>query len=133
MTQCGGMTFQNLFLCEVLHALAALKSEVPGFEKAKLRNYGMTLGVRDSRKIVGRTNLAADHVMGTCHKGPGLTTRFDDAIGVFPEFIDGYNILILPTTGRYFQVPYGCMVPADPSTADNLLAAGRCLVADCQV
>ena len=30
--------------------------------------------------------------------------RFDDTIGIFPEFIDGYNILILPTTGRYFQV-----------------------------
>ena len=30
--------------------------------------------------------------------------RFEDSIGIFPEFIDGYNILILPTTGRYFQV-----------------------------
>ena len=30
--------------------------------------------------------------------------KFDDSIGIFPEFIDGYNILILPTTGRYFQV-----------------------------
>jgi hypothetical protein len=30
--------------------------------------------------------------------------RFDDTIGIFPEFIDGYNILILPTTGRYFEV-----------------------------
>ena len=30
--------------------------------------------------------------------------RFADTIGIFPEFIDGYNILILPTTGRYFQV-----------------------------
>ena len=30
--------------------------------------------------------------------------RFEDSVGVFPEFIDGYNILILPTTGRYFQV-----------------------------
>ena len=29
--------------------------------------------------------------------------RFEDSIGIFPEFIDGYNILILPTTGRYFQ------------------------------
>ena len=26
--------------------------------------------------------------------------RFDDSIGIFPEFIDGYGILILPTTGR---------------------------------
>ena len=30
--------------------------------------------------------------------------KFEDSIGIFPEFIDGYNILILPTTGRYFQV-----------------------------
>jgi hypothetical protein len=30
--------------------------------------------------------------------------RFPDSIGIFPEFLDGYNILILPTTGRYFQV-----------------------------
>jgi hypothetical protein len=32
--------------------------------------------------------------------------RFDDSIGIFPEFLDGYGILCLPTTGRYFQVPY---------------------------
>ena len=50
-----------------------------------------------------------------------------DAIGIFPEFIDGYSILILPTTGRYFQVPYGCMVPVD---IDNLLVAGRCVSGD---
>ena len=30
--------------------------------------------------------------------------RFEDSIGIFPEFIDGYAILILPTTGRYFEV-----------------------------
>jgi hypothetical protein len=37
-----------------MHALAALKKVVPGFQDAKLRNFGMTIGVRDSRKIVGR-------------------------------------------------------------------------------
>jgi len=31
--------------------------------------------------------------------------RFEDSIGSFSEFIDGYGILFLPTTGRYFQVP----------------------------
>merc|ERR1712048_1360881 len=53
--------------------------------------------------------------------------EFEDSIGVFPEFIDGYNILILPTTGRYFQVPYGCLVPPK---VDNLLVAGRCVAGD---
>ena len=35
-------------------ALTALKSVVPGFSSARLRNFGMTIGTRDSRKIVGR-------------------------------------------------------------------------------
>ena len=37
--------------------------------------------------------------------------RFDDSIGIFPEFLDGYGLLVLPTTGRYFQLPYGILVP----------------------
>merc|ERR1711872_466228 len=45
----------------------------------------------------------------------------------FPEFIDGYNILILPSSGRYFEVPYGCLVPPK---VRNLLVAGRCVAGD---
>jgi hypothetical protein len=37
-----------------MYSLAALKHVVPGFSKAKLRNFGMTIGTRDSRKIIGR-------------------------------------------------------------------------------
>jgi hypothetical protein len=48
--------------------------------------------------------------------------RFDDSIGIYPEFIDGYGILILPTTGRYFQLPFRNLVPRGVS---NLLVAGR--------
>jgi hypothetical protein len=54
--------------------------------------------------------------------------RFDDSIGIFPEFIDGYGILILPTTGRYFQVPYRAMVPSDG--VRNLLVTGRSIGGD---
>jgi len=104
---------------EALHALAALKNVVPGFEKAKLRNFAMTLGVRDSRKIIGRYNLTGEDVRNQA--------KFDDSIGIFPEFIDGYAVLILPSTGRYFEVPYGCMVPLE---VDNLLVAGRCVAGD---
>ena len=94
---------------QAMHALRALQHTTPGFEKAKLRNFGMTLGIRDTRKIIGHYNLTAKDVM---EQG-----RFSDSIGIFPEFIDGYNILILPTTGRYFQVPYGCI---RPEGVDNL-------------
>ena len=104
---------------EAMQALMALKAVVPGFENAKLRNFSMTVGVRDSRKIIGRTNLTGDDVRNQA--------KFPDSIGIFPEFIDGYAVLILPSTGRYFEVPYGCMVPLE---VDNLLVAGRCVAGD---
>jgi ribulose 1,5-bisphosphate synthetase/thiazole synthase len=104
---------------EAIYALMALKKVVPGFENAKLRNFGMTLGTRDSRKIIGRYNLTGSDVRNQA--------KFADSVGIFPEFIDGYNVLILPSTGRYFEVPYGCMVPLE---VDNLLVAGRCVAGD---
>ena len=51
----------------------------------------------------------------------------DGAIGIFPEFLDAYGIVILPTTGRYFQVPYGIMLP---QRVENLLVAGRAVGGD---
>ena len=88
---------------QAMLAIEALKQFNPGCENAKLRNFGMTLGVRDTRKIDAVYNMTAQDVreQGT----------FDDSIGIFPEFIDGYGILILPTTGRYFQLPYRSMLP----------------------
>jgi hypothetical protein len=38
----------------VMKAVKALKDTIPGFEDAKLRNIAMTMGIRDSRKIVGK-------------------------------------------------------------------------------
>jgi len=102
-----------------LLAIEALRRFAPGFEKARLRNFGMTLGTRDSRKILGRYDLTADDVRGEA--------RFADSVGIFPEFIDGCGLLVLPTTGRYFQVPYGVLVPRE---VDNLLVAGRCVAGD---
>ena len=40
---------------QAMFALTALKKVMPGYETAKLRNFGMTIGNRDSRKIIGRS------------------------------------------------------------------------------
>jgi ribulose 1,5-bisphosphate synthetase/thiazole synthase len=104
---------------EAIYALEALRKFMPGCEDAKLRNFGMTLGIRDTRKIDARYNLTGADVRGQA--------RFDDAIGIFPEFIDGYGVLILPTTGRYWHVPYRALVPKG---VGNLLVAGRCIGGD---
>ncbi len=104
---------------QAMWAVNALKKYTPGFENAALRTFGSSLGIRESRKIIGRYNLTENDV-----RNQG---RFDDAIGIFPEFLDGHGILSLPTTGRYFQVPYGIVIP---QKVDNLLVAGRCVAGD---
>lgn len=104
---------------QAIHAINALKAFMPGCEDAKLRNFGMTLGIRDTRKIEAAYNLTERDV-----RGEG---RFEDSIGIFPEFIDGYGHLILPTTGRYFQVPYRAMLPKG---VRNLIVTGRTIGGD---
>ena len=104
---------------QAIYAVEALRRFMPGCEDAKLRNFGMTLGVRDTRKIEALYNLTGDDVR---EQG-----RFDDAVGIFPEFIDGYGLLILPTTGRYFHIPYRSLVPRN---VGHLLVAGRCIGGD---
>jgi hypothetical protein len=101
---------------QAMQAIKALKAYMPGCDNAKLRNFGMTLGIRDTRKIDALYNITGENVR---HEA-----RFDDSIGIFPEFIDGYGTLILPTTGRYWHVPYRSLVPKG---IGNLLVAGRAI------
>lgn len=104
---------------QAMYAIEALRRYVPGWEHARLRNFGMALGTRDSRKIIGHYNMTGHDVLNQA--------RFEDSIGIFPEFVDGYGLVVLPTTGRYFQVPYGILIPQG---VENLLVAGRCVAGD---
>ncbi|KUJ76932.1 pyridine nucleotide-disulfide oxidoreductase [Ruegeria marisrubri] len=104
---------------QTMLAIEALRRFMPGCENARLRNFGMTIGIRDTRKIDAVYNMTEDDAR---HQG-----RFEDSIGIYPEFIDGYGILILPTTGRYMQIPYRSMLPKG---VRGLLVAGRSHGAD---
>ncbi|MCW6507732.1 FAD-dependent oxidoreductase [Lichenifustis flavocetrariae] len=104
---------------QVMLAIAALRRYTPGCAGARLRNFGMTIGIRDTRKIDAVYNLTEVDVR---HEG-----RFDDSIGIYPEFIDGYGVLVLPTTGRYMQIPYRALLPRG---VDNLLVVGRAIGGD---
>lgn len=99
---------------QAMMAIDALRRFAPGCESVRLRNFGMTLGVRDTRKIDAVYNMTEADVR---HQA-----RFEDSIGIYPEFIDGYGILILPTTGRYMHIPYRSLLP---KKIKGLLVAGR--------
>ncbi len=120
LANCDGTNPDDLTYNEIegrrqaMLAIEALRKFTPGCENIRLRNFGMSLGIRDSRKV-DTQYIMQDHDV----REQG---RFEDSIGIFPEFIDGYGILILPTTGRYFEVPYRNLLP---KTVKNLLVSGR--------
>lgn len=104
---------------QAMLAIEALRRYTPGCAGARLRNFGMTIGIRDTRKIDAVYNLTESDVRNEA--------RFEDTIGIYPEFIDGYGVLILPTTGRYMHIPYRAMLPRG---VKNLLVAGRAIGGD---
>jgi ribulose 1,5-bisphosphate synthetase/thiazole synthase len=104
---------------QAMQAIAALRAYTPGCAGVRLRNFGMTIGIRDTRKIRAVYDMTETDVR---EQG-----RFDDSIGIYPEFIDGYGVLILPTTGRYMQIPYRSLLPQG---IEGLLVAGRAIGGD---
>ncbi|HLW92195.1 MAG TPA: FAD-dependent oxidoreductase, partial [Roseiarcus sp.] len=104
---------------QAMLAIEALRRFTPGCAAARLRNFGMTIGIRDTRKIDAAYNLCEGDVRNEA--------RFEDTIGVYPEFIDGYGVLILPTTGRYMHIPYRALLP---KRVKNLIVAGRAIGGD---
>ena len=104
---------------QAMLAIEALRQFMPGCKGVRLRNFGMTIGIRDTCKIDAVYNMTEADV-----RNQG---RFDDSICIYPEFIDGYGILIIPTTGRYMHVPYRAMLPKE---VKGLLVTGRAIGGD---
>ncbi len=125
LAKCDGTNADSLTHFEIegrkqaMQAIEALRKYAPGCSNARLRNFGMTIGIKDTRKIDAIYNLTKENVKGEA--------KFEDSIGIFPEFIDGYGVLILPTTGRYMQIPYRSILPKKIS---NLLVVGRAIGGD---
>ena len=107
---------------QVYEMLRFLKTEIPGFERARLLSTGMHIGVRESRMIVGEYTLTKDDLLACTH--------FDDGIAACNYDIDIHNPEGSGTShfyfpdGSYYTVPYRCLIPRG---SQNLLVAGRCI------
>jgi len=90
---------------QLMSELAFLRTRVPGFRKAKIEATSVSIGVRDTRHIVGVSTLTGQDILAR--------RRFPDEIA--------YNVKGgFPANG----IPYGCLVP---QSIDGLLVAGNCL------
>jgi hypothetical protein len=115
-----GLDVRDLSKLELLaqracyHTAAMMQREIPGFENAVVASVGTDLGVRQSRRIVGRETLARDAVYD-----PQSPSRADAVIGTMAAWLSK------PAEGQFVSpytvdVPFGISVPRG---CENLLVA----------
>lgn len=104
---------------QVLAYFAFLRARVPGFQDAYLLDIAPQLGIRETRRVVGRYQLTRDDLVD-CRE-------FDDAIGLCAWPIERHVRGDTEWTfldGRGFAtIPLRALIPREVS---NLLVAGRC-------
>jgi len=109
------------------------RKHVPGFEKCRVSRTQALLGVRETRRIMGRYILTADDVVSA--------RKFEDGIARACFFLDlhdspfppamplthDYKKETRPPEGDWYEIPYRCLVP---KRIEGLLTAGRCISSD---
>ena len=127
----------NETLCDchqaVMDILRFCRKHLPGYEKCRVGKLQTLLGVRESRRILGRYLLTRKDVV--------CARKFEDGIARASFWIDfhdsppghtlpyslDYVKATRPAEGDWYEIPYGCLVPKEIS---GILVAGRCISCD---
>lgn len=110
---------------QIIAIVDFLKTFIPGFENSYFMESSCTLGVRESRRAVGKYVLSGKEAIN-CKK-------FDYPIARGSYVIDIHDPAGKERSiggaikGDSYDIPYGCIVSKNIS---NLLFAGRCISAD---
>lgn len=103
---------------QVQEVVSFMKKYVPGCADIQVLQVASCLGVRETRRIVGKYKLTAEDILEQKH--------FDDAICTFAYAIDIHNSegggATFKQVNHYYTIPYRCLVPEN---CGNLLVAGR--------
>ena len=113
---------QDISRRRISECIQVFRMYMPGCEDMYLISTGSTLGIRESRQIVGRYTITKEDLMNR--------RQFPDAIAracalVGNHTADGKDAAFADITpGSSFYMPYGCMLPKN---IEGLLVAGRCI------
>ena len=110
---------------QVREILAFLRKYVPGADGVRLMALPATVGIRESRHVLGESVLTERDVIG------GRVPADSIALCSYPidqhsGGKDAAGTLFVVPDGDYYGIPYGCLVPRN---VENLLVAGRCISA----
>ena len=100
-----------------------LKKYVDGFEDAFISHINDTIGIRETRRIIGGRTLCLEQALAG--------SIADDSIALAAYFIDIHSSKDFTSNGMKVKTPYGipylCLVG---KSYDNLLMTGRCISVD---
>ena len=99
-----------------------MRKNIPGLENAELFATASDLGIRESRRIVGKTLFCLEDIQ--------QAKKFDDRIAVCANSIDMHQkdrVSYTAHTGKNYYIPLSCLIS---NSVENLLTAGKSLSAD---
>lgn len=109
---------------QVSELVRFFKKYVPGFESSYLMKMGMQIGVRETRRIMGKYLLNVDDILFARHFEDGIACA-NYPVDIHNPSGAGYDIRHLKE-GQYYEIPYRCLLPEH---IDNLIVASRCISA----
>lgn len=110
---------------QIIAIVDFLKTFIPGFENSYYIQSGSTLGVRETRRMVGEYVLSGKEAID-CKTFPNPISRGSYIIDIHDP--SGKARAIGGSIkGEFYDIPFGCIIS---KTYDNLLACGRCISVD---
>jgi len=116
-------------LCQrrVMKMWRFLRSRFAAYRESQIVSIASMLGLREGRRVRGVKTVTEEDVL-RARKAPDAVTRcswyMDLHDGQDKQPIETYRSSRRPPSGDWYEIPYGCLVPAE---VDGLLTSGRCV------
>lgn len=108
---------------QILEIIKFMNKYIPALKNARLFKTAAEIGIRESRRIVGKTTLTLDDLLNQRY--------FDERIAVCANSFDIHEsnrVNYTPyTSDKSYFIPLSCLISENIT---NLMAAGKCLSAD---
>ena len=103
-----------------------LKNNIPGFENIQIKGSASTLGVRESRRVIGRYKLTEQDLMEGRAYPDSVVHGVRFALDIHNPAGPGQSVNEerRPSTPKLYDIPFSAMCPLG---CENLLTAGRCI------
>ena len=121
--------------------IAFARKQIPGWENCFVMDTAAHLGVRETRRIMGKYMLSEQDVRnakkfpdGIARGSFGMDLHDPTEIAASPDLDDmeKHRKRTSPPPGEWYEIPYRCLIPVstEAKPIQGLLTAGRCISTD---